>query len=148
MFRFFWAYVRRVGVVADSSCVWRSNADHQLMQLPDRKSCGRCAGIRTGSQQRRRIRLEDRLIHVNQETHSADPGAGRAVSHEAGAPRACLWLSLSPPSPFITELPVNTPGRRRPQTKGRRKARGWRSEERLPCCFLHKQSHCAKRRQG
>ena len=41
-----------------------------------------------------------RLIRVNQAAHCADPGAGRVVSREAGAPRVCLWLSLSPPSPF------------------------------------------------
>lgn len=50
-----------------------------------------------------------RLIHVNQVAHCADPGSRRVVSHEAGAPRACLWLSLSLPSPFIIGPPVNMP---------------------------------------
>lgn len=53
-----------------------------------------------------------RLIRVNQAALCADPGAGRVVSREAGAPRACLWLSLSPPSPFIIGPPINTPGSR------------------------------------
>lgn len=101
------------------------------MQLPDRKSCGRHGGIRIGSQKRRLIRLEDSLIHVNQAAHSTDSEAGRASSHEVGAPGACPWLSLSPPSPFITGPPINTPGKTGPQTKRRRKGGGWRSEEQL-----------------
>lgn len=51
-----------------------------------------------------------KLILVKQAAYSADPGVGRVVSREAGAPGACLWLSLSPPSPFIIGPPVNTPG--------------------------------------
>lgn len=44
------------------------------------------------------------------------------MSREAGAPRACLWLSLSLPGPFITGPPVNTPGR----IGGRRRGGGRR----------------------
>lgn len=51
-----------------------------------------------------------RLIRVNLVAHCADPGSRRVVSREAGAPRACLWLSLSPPSSFIIGPPVNMPG--------------------------------------
>lgn len=32
------------------------------------------------------------------------------MRHEAGAPRACLWLSTSPPSPFIMAPLLNAPG--------------------------------------
>lgn len=72
------------------------------MQTADRESQGRRCGIRTGSRQRRWIRLEDRLIHVKQAAYSTDPGAGRAVSHEAGGPPglACGYLSLLA-SPFL-----------------------------------------------
>lgn len=61
-----------------------------------------------------------RLIRVNQAARCADPGARRVVSREAGAPRACLWLSLSPPSPFIIGPPVNTPGSRGGHRQGGR----------------------------
>lgn len=66
-----------------------------------------------------------RLIRVNQAAHCADPGAGRVVSREAGPPRACLWLSLSPPSPFIIGPPVNTPGSRGGHRQGGRRKEGW-----------------------
>lgn len=64
------------------------------------------------------------LIRVNQAAHCADPGAGEVVSREAGAPRACLWLSLSPPSPFIIGPPVNTPGSRGGHRRGGRRRVG------------------------
>ena len=85
------------------------------------------------------------LIRVNQAAHCADPGVGEVVSREAEAPRACLWLSLSPPSPFIIGPPVNTPGSRGGHRRG-----GWRRVrgEQLQCHFLYKWSHGTGDRQG
>lgn len=90
-----------------------------------------------------------RLIPVNQAAHCADPRAGRVVSREAGAPRACLWLSLSPPSPFIIGPPVNTPGSRGGHRRGGRRMEGrGLAGEQLQCHFLYKWSRSAEGRQG
>lgn len=66
-----------------------------------------------------------RLIRVNLVAHCADPGSRRVVSREAGAPRVCLWLSLSLPSPFIIGPPVNMPGSSGGHRRGGSIREGW-----------------------
>lgn len=128
-----------------SLCAWRNNSSNPLMRVADREAWGSRGGIRTGSRQRRWIRLEDTDWSAWTRQHTAlILQLERVVRRAARAPRACLWLSLSLPSPFIIQPPVNTPGSRGPQA---RRIKKW-CEVQLLCRFVYKQSRDAKDRHG
>lgn len=127
------------------SPAWRNNASRPLIQIPDRRAWGSRSGIRTGSRQRSLIRLEDTGWSVWTKQHTLlIPEAGRVASREEGTPRACLWLSLSPPSPFIIGPLVNMAEQRGP--RARRKEWLWWCGEQLQCHFLYKLSRSAEDR--
>lgn len=76
---------------------------------------------------------EHRMIHANQ----ADPLARGVVNHEAGVPRASLWLSVCP-------VLIGPPIKKRRQERRKEIRLGGQ----LQCHFQYKWSYGADDRQG